>query len=827
MSNPIQNLRKILHTEAERGFDNNGIIGGLDKMIPFWEPQARKAELNPALVDEVLAWLRRYPELDVVGRKQAMQDLAVRLEGEAPPEPPPAKAAAPPVRPQPKPARPPETSALARPEQSREKAPQAPAGVTPDSDITVVRGVGPKQAARLAKLGIHTLHDALTYFPYRHVDYSVLKPINRLTYGEEVTIVGTIHEVNTRRIKGGRSQLTQVIIGDGTGEIQCTWFNQPWIRERFKPGRQIQIAGKTDLYLGKLVFTSPDWEWIDVKALHTGRLVPIYRLTAGLTPKAMRSIMYHAVHFAAPQVGDPLPAELRERRGFPQLGEALIAAHFPDTQQDLTNAQRRLGFDELLFLQLGMQRQRAEWQAVPARPLAADDAWLAQAAGALPYELTGAQQRVLADVRADLARDVPMNRLIQGDVGSGKTVVAALALAIGVHNGAQGAFMAPTSILAEQHFQSVRGLLARIPDLDLGPGLAGVRLLQGSTPAAEREAIAAGLADGSVKILVGTHALIQESVQFSNLGVAVVDEQHRFGVEQRGALRGKGANPHLLVMTATPIPRSLALTVYGDLDVSLVDEMPPGRRPVDTRIIYPRERERAYQFLRRHVERGRQAFIVCPLVEESEAVEARAAVDEHARLSSAVFPDLRLQLLHGKMKPAEKEAVMEQFRAGEADMLVSTSVIEVGVDVPNATVMLVEGANRFGLAQLHQLRGRVGRGEHKSYCLLMAAAPENGSRMMADDEVDERLQAMAATTDGFVLAEKDLELRGPGEFLGTRQAGFSELRMARLTDLPLIDLARREAARIFETDPDLAEPDHALLAARVADFWQTGSGDVS
>ena len=849
MPSPIENLRKILHTEAERGYDNAAIIGGLDKMIAFWEPQARKAELDTALVEDVLAWLRHYPGLALEERKKTMHELAERLPlaDVSPPS-----AVTPTASPQrkslvrqepstqkvkpsqPTPSRSP-TSARSQPvpertqppERKQKATPTAPAGTTLESPMTIISGVGPKQAERLDKLGIGSLGAALKAFPHRHVDFSALKSINRLEYGVEVTVVGTIREVNVRRVRGGQSQITQVIIGDGTGEVQCTWFNQPWMRDQFKTGRQLQIAGSPDLYLGQLVFTSPEWEWLDTEALHTGRLVPIYGLTKGLASKAMRRIMYQAVNFAAPLLKESLPESTRSKQKLPGLREAVLGAHFPDSADDLSAAQLRLAFDELLLLLLGIRRQRADWQALHANPTPSADDWMQKARSALPFQLTGAQQRALADVRADMAKDVPMNRLIQGDVGSGKTVIAALALAIGIQNGMQAAFMAPTSILAEQHYQSVQKLLTDLPGIDLGADGAAVRLLQGSTPTAEREAIAAGLQDGSVKVLIGTHALIQENVSFSNLGIAVVDEQHRFGVEQRAALRGKGRNPHLLVMTATPIPRSLALTVYGDLDLSIIDELPPGRQPIETRLIYPRERERAYSFLRRHIERGRQAFIICPLVEESESVQAKAAVDEHARLSRTIYPDLRLGLLHGKMKPAEKDAVMAEFRNGDLDMLVSTSVIEVGVDIPNAAVMLIEGANHFGLAQLHQFRGRVGRGEHKSYCLLMTEAPPNGSQLTSEDELDDRLQVMAATNDGFVLAEKDLELRGPGEFLGTRQAGYGELRMARLTDLPLIDLARREADHILGDDPELEQPQHAQLAHLLRQFWQSGTGDVS
>jgi len=412
-----------------------------------------------------------------------------------------------------------------------------------------------------------------------------------------------------------------------------------------------------------------------------------------------------------------------------------------------------------------------------------------------------------------------MARLLQGDVGSGKTVVAAAAMALVADAGAQAAMMAPTEILAEQHYQTLTRLYANWPGRP-----PTVRLLTGSVTGKEREAILAGLADGSVDVAVGTHALIQEGVTFRDLALVVVDEQHRFGVRQRAALRQKGGDgarptPHMLVMTATPIPRSLQLTLWGHLDVSVIDEMPPGRRPVTTRVILPRERERAYAFLRSQVEKGRQGFIICPLVEASEKIEAKAAVEEYERLRKEVFPDLRLGLLHGRMKSEEKEAVMAAFARGELDILVATSVVEVGIDVPNATVMLIEGAERFGLAQLHQFRGRVGRSEHPSYCLLVAES--------ASPEAEERLRAVESTTDGFVLAQKDLEMRGPGEFLGTRQSGMPDLKMASIADLRLLERVREAAQRLLEEDPDLSRPEHRLLAHRVAEMWASGEGEVS
>ncbi|HUN23031.1 MAG TPA: ATP-dependent DNA helicase RecG, partial [Anaerolineales bacterium] len=703
-------------------------------------------------------------------------------------------------------------------------------GLQLQSSLQVLAGVGEKQAEKLAKLKLHTIGDALYYFPRRHIDYSALKPINRLGYGEEVTIIASVVDARVVRHKGGHAQITKVILGDGTGSIECNWFNQPWILDKLKVGEQVQVSGKVEMYLGRLLFSSPDWELLENDSLHTGRIVPVYGLTADLYPKQMRRTMYSAVGYGVRHVVETLPATLLQRYSLMPLGEAILQAHFPDTPEKLQQAHRRLAFDEMLLMQLGFRRQRADWQAQTSAALAVSHDWFLSALDSLPFKLTAAQRRVLGEIRADLANPHPMNRLVQGDVGSGKTAVAALAIAIALENGKQAALMAPTSILAEQHYQGLQRLLEKV---QIGSSVlpnGAIRLLQGASTAAERREIASGLADGSIRLLIGTHALIEEGVQFQDLGLVVIDEQHRFGVAQRAALRAKGQNPHLLVMTATPIPRSLALSVYGDLDLSIIDQLPPGRTPIATRVVYPRERERAYAFIRSQIDEGRQVFIICPLVEETETskgnAEAKAAVEEHARLSKHVFPNHQLGLLHGKMKPAEKDTVMNTFRKGETHILVSTSVIEVGVDVPNASVMLIEGANRFGLAQLHQFRGRVGRGQHKSYCLLMTDALPT-EKVLGPDDVDARLKVMEATNDGFKLAEKDLELRGPGDFLGTRQSGFAELQMAKLGDVRLIEQARNAAADLYQTDPQLTLPEHAALAIRLERFWQVGAGDVS
>ena len=694
-----------------------------------------------------------------------------------------------------------------------------------DAPLTVLHGVGPETAKDFARLGLESLRDLLLYFPRRYDNYSQLKTINRLEYGEECTLIATVSEARKRKFGVNRSML-KVVLADGTGLIEVTEFN-PHRERLLTPGRQIVVSGKVSQYLGRLTILPREWEQLDHELLNTGRIVPVYGLTEGLYQRSVRSLTAQVVNFWARKQPDPLPSDMVLRSALMPYGEALAQIHFPDNEAQLEAARHRLAFNELLCLQIGVLRQRRHWQAEAGQPLTIADEWLASFANTLPYQLTGAQNRAVADLRQDMSRAVPMSRLLQGDVGSGKTVVAAAAMAITVQAGAQAALMVPTSILAEQHFKTISRLLAnslwQIADGGssqvISPQPSAIRLLQGSTPAAEKDEIYAGLRSGAVKIVVGTHALIESPVEFANLGLVVIDEQHRFGVSQRAALRGKGANPHLLVMTATPIPRTLALTVYGDLDLSILDEMPPGRQPITTYTLHANERERGYQFIRREVQKGRQAFLIFPLVEESEKIDAKAAVEEHARLQKEIFPQFKLGLLHGRMKPDAKDEVMSNFRAGEHEILVSTSVVEVGVDVPNATVILIDGANRFGLAQLHQFRGRVGRGEHASYCLLVSASPNPAP--------DERLKAMEATQDGFVLAEKDLDMRGPGDFLGTRQSGFAGLTTAKLSDVKTIEKARREAQLLFERDPELQLPEHQPLAQMVQAFWTPGSGDVS
>jgi ATP-dependent DNA helicase RecG len=710
-------------------------------------------------------------------------------------------------------------------EGQREPATRAKIDENLDAPITTIRGLSAKLAPKFRRLGVETVRDMLYFFPRRHIDYSKRKTIAELEVGEEQTIVATVWQAQEAILGGRRS--TEAIVGDETGNMRVVWFNQPYLAKQLRTNSQLVMSGKVSLFKGIKVFQSPEYEPLGSEDLtHTGRLIPLYPLTAGLSPRMMRRLVKETVDIWAPRLTDFLPNEVRRRAQLLELSEAIKQAHYPESELFKDRARKRLAFDELFLIQLGVLSRRRDWrEGGEANQIKPDGEILEAFLRSLPFALTRAQKRALEEILADLATVRPMSRLLQGEVGSGKTVVATAALLATVASGYQGAFMAPTEILTEQHFSNISRLLAGAgheedeePNIRTFSSLLSrpitLAMLIGSMKKSEKEEVHQAIAEGEVDIVVGTHALIQQEVEFQRLGLAIVDEQHRFGVMQRSALRQKGPNPHLLVMTATPIPRSLALTLYGDLDLSVIDELPPGRQLIETRELDPEERDKAYRFLRKEIGEGRQAFIICPLIEESAAIEAKAAITEYERLSEEVFPDLRLGLVHGRLKAGEKEGAMRKFRAGELDILVATPVVEVGIDVPNATVMLIEGADRFGLAQLHQFRGRVGRGDQRSYCILVAESPSPEGR--------ERLSLLERTQDGFLLAEEDLRLRGPGEFFGIRQSGLPDLRMAKLSDMRLLELARSEAIRMFKEDPELSYPEHQLLANEVARLWHGG-----
>lgn len=862
----LARLLKILALEKKQGYRNKAVIGGLDKFVSRWETDARAELGNAEAISQVVALLLGYAVIEEpTARERIIEEVERRArdlssgpspaaEPPAPPtpEPPPAvleaaprppaatpeekprqreafgpapskpvsaPAGEPPSVPQPAEPLPPTPDAVAR--SARTPRPTAP-GTGLDAPVTRLPGVGPGFAQKLNRLGVRTVRDLLYLLPRRYEDYSNLRTIAQLRWGEEVTVIGTVWEIKSRPI-GEERRLVTARVGDGTGEMEMTWFT-PFVERQLHIGHAYAFSGKVDSYRGVPTMRHPAFEPLDRDQVNTGRLVPVYPLTEGLSAPWLRRVMDRTVKAWAAEVPDFLPEAVRREYQLLPLAQALTQIHFPDSREMLAAAHRRLSFDEFLLLQLGFLSARQHFRGTPAAPLPADPATEAAFLAALPFPLTSAQRRALTQIAEDLRKDKPMSRLLQGDVGSGKTAVAAAALWFAVADGKQGAIMAPTEILAEQHARSFARLFERLHH-PLKNRPVQVVLLTGSLRPAERDQALAAITQGEADIVVGTHALIQRGVTFRNLAVAVVDEQHRFGVEQRAALRqrsfagsSRAIQPHMLVMSATPIPRSLALTIYGDLDISVIDEMPAGRTPIKTKWLTSTERERAYGFIRRQVQAGRQAFIIYPLVEESETTDAKAAVEEHARLQQVIFPDLRVALLHGRMKAEEKDRIMRAFAAGASDILVATSVVEVGIDVPNATVILVEGAERFGLAQLHQFRGRVGRGEHPSYCILISDATEGDSV--------KRLRALESTTDGFALAQIDLELRGPGDFFGTRQSGLPPLHTAQLSDLRTLEEARTAAQKLFAADPGLARPEHHQLAAQMAAFWQ-GAGDIS
>jgi len=812
-------LRKVLDLERQRGYVDSAVFGGLDKFLHNWSDQAMASLATPSLLSRFRSLFGvSYASMDAEQRRQWAHDVLsfldkMEVEDDSKKDSP---VAAP-------------VSSIRKKSPPKMKTPSAPAGDKGlDVPITVVRGISTALSGKFGKLGVKTVRDLLYFFPHRHLDYSQLKFISQLSEGEEQTIVANVWQAQ-EVILGGRRG-TEAIVGDETGNIRVVWFNQPYLAKKLLTNTRIMLSGRVSLFKGRHVFQSPEWEIIEGQDLvHTARLVPVYSLTQGLRPRQVRKLMKEFIDRWASQVTDFLPTYLRRRLNLLELPVAISQAHYPDDGATKDKARIRLAFDELFLLQLGVMSKKRQWQeSKPGSSFDVNKPVLSTFLESLPFTLTQSQDRVLGEIMADLAQSRPMSRLLQGEVGSGKTVVATAALLVTAANGYQGALMAPTEILAEQHFATICQLLSRIGEEEGEGNLRSykgflerpmnVALLIGDIKQAGKRKLQQQIMTGDIDIAIGTHALVQKGVDFHKLGLAVVDEQHRFGVEQRSSLREKGFSPHMLVMTATPIPRTLALTLYGDLDLSVIDELPPGRQTVKTKWLRPNQRESAYAFVRKQIAEGRQAFILCPLIEESEAIVAQAAVVEYERLSQEVFPDLRLGLLHGRLSAAEKDAAMERFRSGELDILVSTPVIEVGIDIPNATVMLVESADRFGLSQLHQFRGRVGRGTEQSYCMLLAENPSEVGR--------ERLDIIENVQDGFQLAEEDLKLRGPGEFFGTRQSGLPDLRMAKISDVALLELARNEAINLFQEDPGLARAEHQPLAQELTRVW-TGAGEWS
>ncbi len=687
-----------------------------------------------------------------------------------------------------------------------------------------IRGVGPRLALKLRNLGLATVEDALYTLPYRYEDRRSLRRIAQLRDGRAEVFFGEILASGEGMTSRARKKLYEVIVGDGSGQISLKWFHyrKEWMAKRFAVGRKAVFIGEVKRFGALREVHHPEAEFVAGEGglaelmaadpLSFGRILPVYPLTEGLSQKVARKIWKEIVDRFAASAFSPLPQELCRHRQLLPLAQALQQLHWPTEDDQLEGeglerhpARRTLVYDEFFYLELGLALKRRGIQLAPGMAFQVEHRYTKPLVQMLPYRLTDAQRRVLGEIKQDLMSPHPMNRLLQGDVGSGKTIVALMAALVAIENQTQVAVVAPTDLLAEQHYRNFLPWLQAL-------GLEAV-FLSGSLSAKEKKEALIKIGEGRAHLVVGTHAVLQEGVEFQRLGLGIIDEQHRFGVRQRGVLRRKGEHPHILVMTATPIPRTLALTVYGDLAVSVIDELPPGRTPVRTRVVSERQRPKAYQLINGAIAEGRQAYIVYPLVEESEKSDLRAVTEGLEQLRTKVFPDARLGMVHGRMKGAEKEAVMAAFKAGELDILVATTVIEVGIDVPNATVMLVEHAERFGLAQLHQLRGRVGRGQGESTCLLLRAE-------RCGEDALRRLQVMEQTTDGFRIAEADLEIRGPGEFLGTRQAGMADFRIANLLrDGRILEEARCDAFALAQRPEFLRGPEYADLRQALLDRW--------
>lgn len=888
MPSALEMMVKILKLERNQGGKNSAVVGGLSAYAASWQPQAReqaRRARHHILIDEIVDSLTAYEKIDseddriekldylldrVMNRQKAppayqkrLAEWEEKLESrqDRPPQqkrsrqsrehvdrrparqqrggqkgrfhaydnasydedftggPSQSRMDIPPM---PRLNRPPR---LPRPQQSLQE--QLALYGELDAPTTEIKGIGKTYAELLQQLDIHSVRDLLYNFPRDFVDFTRLTCIKDLVAGQTANVIATVASVGTVVGAGGRMDLV-VQVSDETARMSIRFFNQAFLSNKIRRGMHLLLRGKVS---DAGTMASPEWEELDLDNLRAIGIVPVYRMTKGLRPRMLRRTMKVLTSEWETKIPDPVPPAVLDRSDLADLGWALKQAHFPEGDDHRRHAQRRLAFDHLLMLQLALLGKRREWQSRPGPGLAENETFLTRFLDeAFPFELTEGQLAAIQDIQRDFTYSVPMNRLIQGDVGSGKTAVAIAAMAIAFANRKQSALMAPTGILAEQHYRLLSATVARMG----GATTPTVALLTSALRSAERDAVYRDIADGAVDMVVGTHALIQRDVEFNDLALAVIDEQQRFGVEQRSQLRGKGGNPHLLVMTATPLPRTLALTYYADLDLSVIADKPAGRREVVTKVIDPAARERLNGFVVNQLEAGRQAFFVHPLVEASESLETASATEAYEQLSQ-VYYQYRVCLLHGRMSAAEKDDLMADFAAQKYHVMVTTSVAEVGVDVPNASVIVIDGANRFGLSQLHQLRGRVGRDEHQSYCFLL---PDSSAEISIDriracqaGELDreamtvaeQRLSALEESNDGFELAERDWQLRGAGELLGRRQSGHLELNMLDPETSELIKEAQFEARTLIEEDPDLQLPEHQLLAAFVSQLYPDGS----
>ncbi len=786
MENPkIESLCKILNQERLNGFIDKTVIGGLDQFLKLWE-----FDLKTVVGD-----FKSYSNLNPSQRRAWANSIWNKYSNK-------------------------NTKKVTNTRKVATSQDTKTDIASLYDDVMLLKGVSKDTFLKLGRLKIKTIEDLAYFFPRKHHNYGNIRKVVELKPDEEQTLICTV--LKTSHVgPNQRKRSTEALLGDETGKVRAVWFNQPWMTKTLRRGTRLVVSGKVTIFRSQIVFESPEYEFYQKNdgLLHTGRLVPVYPSTNRLSQRLLRKLIKQTLDIALPQVTDFLPDDLKHRLQLRDLSSAITQIHFPDSMSGWESAKRRLSFDELFLIQLAVLKRKYKWKEKgKGISLVETNSFLRAFNDSIPFNLTNAQVTALDEILSDLQSSKPMNRLLQGDVGSGKTIVAIGALLLAKFNNYQSALMVPTEVLAEQHFISITNLLndgkattesANVISLEINGFDAPIKigLLTGSLNRKNKDEIHKLIETGDIDLIIGTHALIQSSVKIPKLVLAIVDEQHRFGVMHRASLEQKGIRPHMLSMSATPIPRSLTLTLHGDQDISVISELPPGRPPIRTRWIESDKRDSAYHLILREINSGRQAFIVCPFIEESEIIQTKAAIKEHQRLSETVFPNHNLGLLHGRMPLCDKENVMDQFKNQELDILVTTPVIEVGIDVPNATVMLIDGADRFGLAQLHQFRGRVGRGQYPSYCLLLSDVGGNEAR--------ERLRIIERISDGFKLAEEDLRIRGPGDYLGTRQSGIPELKIADITDYELLSIARREAGKILQDDPNLSNPSNKPLLERL------------
>lgn len=800
LSQILEALEKPLRYAAKNNYANLKSLKGLEPYIDFWLKKAAALSLSPSQEDlwrELRKILQNFDSLDIAEKRERLRQFQEAINNL----------------------------------KSADLAPSSPAHWPSPMEfrqwrqelqtpLQFLKGIGPRLSALLKKKNIHTVEDALYFLPRAYQDRRQIKTISQLKIGQIETVMGTVLKAELGYYH--RRRTFELTIGDKTGTLVAKWFNfnLRYMKGRFKPGMRVILTGEVRLFQFQKEIDHPELEVIAEinepgESLHFGRIVPIYSETEGLYQKQrlLRRIMKNVVDLFAPKACSGLPAEICRRHNLISLPEAFQQVHFPNGREEISSlnegksaAHRRLVFDEFFFLELGLALRRQGTLLEKGIAFPISHHYTNQLRSLLPFSLTPAQERVLKEIELDMCQPHPMNRLLQGDVGSGKTIVALMAGLMAIEGGYQVALMAPTEILAEQHFLNISPLLQK---LNLR-----ATLLTSSLKKSQKEKLKKEIRGGAINLVIGTHALIQEGVEFQRLGLAIIDEQHKFGVLQRATLKKKGYNPDVLVMTATPIPRTLAMTIYGDLDVSIIDQLPPGRGSITTMVIPEKERFRAYHLMRTEINKGKQAYVVYPLVEESERLDLKDATQMALHLQRHIFPEFKVGLLHGRMKSEEKEAIMAEFKARRIHILVSTIVIEVGIDVPNATVMVIEHAERFGLSQLHQLRGRIGRGKDPAHCILIARPP-------LSEEAARRLRVMAQTTDGFKIAEEDLAIRGPGELLGTLQSGLPDFRVANfLKDMHLLQLARQEAFAIVARDPTLAFPEHFFMKETLRERWR-------